>query len=473
MALPRPRPGREAALTLASQQINEYTSERPYRHMGEPRRTDLAVQRERALLVAVILPDSNVDPSDPLGELRSLAKTAGARVVDEMTAKRRKRHPGLYVGTGKAEEIAARADLNQADVILFDNDLTPAQIRDLEEITHRKILDRSELILDIFAAHAQTRESRLQVELAQLEYTYPRLRQMWSHLDTLAGGASSPAAAVGAIGTRGPGETQIEIDRRLVQRRVAQLRRRLAEIDRRKVREVRARRETFCACLVGYTNAGKSTMMNLLTGADAYVADQLFATLDTRTRKWDLGDGRGVLLSDTVGFVRDLPHHLVASFRATLEEAIGADLLIHVADASHDRVSHQIAAVETVLDELGCDRERILLVLNKVDRINDPAVHTVLAQQFPDACFASARTGEGAAELIEDVGRRATGEPRRVTLTADCANGKLMQYISRHARVESETYAGATARIEAVMAQSHLDGLRAFGDAVQVLDTPP
>jgi len=432
-------------------------------------REDLAVQRERALLVAVILPGSNVDPADPLGELRSLARTAGARVVDEMTARRGKPHPGLYVGSGKAREIARRADQNDIDVILFDNDLTPAQIRDLEEIAHRKILDRSELILDIFASHARTHQSRLQVELAQLEYTYPRLRQMWTHLDTLAGGASSPAAAVGAIGTRGPGEKQIEIDRRLVRRRVSLLKKKLAEIDRRKVREVQARRDMFCVCLVGYTNAGKSTLMNLLTGADAYVADQLFATLETRTRRWALGDGQTVLLSDTVGFVRDLPHHLVASFRATLEEAIGADLLIHVADASHERVGHEIAAVEGVLEELGCDRRRVLLALNKTDRINDPAVHTILAQQFSGATFLSALTGSGAEQLVARVAERAGGVRLRVTLEADCTNGRLMQYIARHAEVHSESYAGATARIEAVMPEWRLRGLRAFGEAVHVL----
>ena len=430
----------------------------------------MTVQRERALLVAVILPNSTVDPRDPLGELRSLARTAGANVVDEMTAKRQRPYPRLYVGSGKAQEIADRADQNEIDVIVFDNDLTPAQIRDLEEITHRKILDRSELILDIFASHARTHQSRLQVELAQLEYTYPRLRHMWGHLDTLAGGASSAAAAVGAIGTRGPGEKQIEIDRRLVQRRVSFLKKRLAAIDRRKIREVRARRDVFCVCLVGYTNAGKSTLMNLLTGAGTYVADQLFATLETKTRRWQLDSGQAVLLSDTVGFVRDLPHHLVASFRATLEEAIGADLLIHVADASHERVTHEISAVEKVLDELGCDRSRVMLALNKIDRIVDPAVRTILTQQFPEAAFVSAQTGAGADDLIARVAEWAGGSQRSVTLEADCTNGRLMQYIARYADVQTQTFAGATARIEAMMAQIHLDGLQAFGEAVQIVE---
>jgi len=437
--------------------------------MAEVKRTKLEVRRERALLVGVSLPKSNADPMDPLGELRSLARTAGAVVVDEMVVRRQAVHPGLYVGTGKAHEIAERAERNNVDTIVFDNDLSPAQIRDLEELTARKVLDRSELILDIFASHAQTSESRLQVELAQLEYTYPRLRHMWSHLERVAGGAATAAAAIGGIGTRGPGEKQIEIDRRLVRKRVGHLKRKIAEIDRRKVRQVRARRDVYCVCLVGYTNAGKSTLMNLLTGADAHVADQLFATLDTMTRRWHLDDGQTVLLSDTVGFVRDIPHHLVASFRATLEEAIWADLLIHVADASHDQVEEEIAAVEKVLAELGCERDRQLLVLNKTDRINDPAVWTVLAQKFPGGFFVSAVTGAGAEALAAGVAARAGGGPVRVTLAANCRNGRLMNYIARHAQVETERFAESTAHIEAVMPARQVDQLRNFGEDVRIV----
>lgn len=438
--------------------------------MEELKRTDLAVQQERALLVSVLLPDSKSDPTDPVGELRHLAKTAGAIVVDEMLAKRKKAFTKYYVGTGKAEEIASRAEFNDIDVIIFDNDLTPSQVRNLEEVTHRKILDRSELILDIFAAHAQTHESRLQVELAQLQYTYPRLRHMWAHLDTLAGGASSAAAAVGAIGTRGPGEKQIEIDRRLVQRRVTALKTQLAEIDRRKVREVKSREDHFCVCLVGYTNAGKSTMMNLLTGADTYVADKLFATLETKTRKWNLDDGQTLLLSDTVGFVRDLPHRLVASFKATLEEAVGADLLIHVADASHDRVGDEIRAVDDVLDELGCNRERVMMVLNKIDKIKDPTIFTLLASKYPGAIFVSATTGKGADKLVRQVADRAGGGDVRVKIHAECTNGKLMQYIAQHARVDSQTYEGTIAEIDATIIANRLAGLKAFGKDVRVVD---
>jgi len=438
--------------------------------MAEMKRTKLAVQRERSLLISVILPQSNTDPVDPLGELRSLARTAGAMVVDEIVAKRRKIHPGMYVGTGKAREIADRCRRNNVETIIFDNDLSPAQIRDLEDVTARKVIDRSELILDIFAAHSRTAESRLQVELAQLEYTYPRLRHMWTHLERVAGGATTAAAAVGGIGTRGPGEKQIETDRRLARKRVAYLKRRIAEIDRRKVRQVRARRDAFCACLIGYTNAGKSTLMNRLTGAGVYVADQLFATLETKTRRWDLGNGETSLLSDTVGFIRDLPHHLVASFRATLAETISADLLVHVADASHERVEQQIAAAENVLRELGCGNSQRLLVLNKIDLISDPTIPAVLSQKYPEALFVSAASGEGLEQLRAAVARRVGGRAVHIRIRADCRNGKLMRYIARHASIHTENFADSTADIDAVMPARQVGHLRSFGRDVRIIE---
>ncbi|MDP7289592.1 MAG: GTPase HflX, partial [Phycisphaerae bacterium] len=412
--------------------------------MEDLNRNDMTVQTERALLVAVILPGSTNDPRDPIGELRSLVRAAGGEVVDEMLAKRRQINPGYYVGSGKAKEIARRAKANDVDVVIFDNDLTPGQIRDLEEVIERKVIDRSELILDIFAAHAQTNESRIQVELAQLEYTYPRLSHMWTHLSRIAGGAASSA---GGIGTRGPGEKQIETDRRIVQKRVSFLKRKIAAIDRRKVRQIASRDKAFCAALVGYTNAGKSTLMRLMTGADIFVADQLFATLDTKTRRWEVDTAQRVLLSDSVGFIRDLPHHLVASFRATLEEAIHADMLIHVADASSPRVAQQIAAVEKVLEELDCHPERQVLLLNKIDDINDPTIMTVLRQRYPEAIELSALTGQGADKLTELVRDLCTGSTVRVMLQANCGNGRLMQYIGQHAQVEQHTYTDATAEI--------------------------
>jgi GTP-binding protein HflX len=435
--------------------------------MAEMIRSELGVQQEAVLLVGVLLPDGNEDPRDPLGELRSLVKTAGGSVVDEIACKRTKPHPGLYVGSGKAEQIAQRAEMNQVDTVIFDNDLTPGQIRDLEAIIRRKIVDRSELILDIFAAHAQTRESRLQVELAQLEYTYPRLKNMWSHLERIGAGAGA------GIGTRGPGEKQIETDRRLVQKRVSRLKQQLQQIDKRKIRAIRNRSEAYCACLVGYTNAGKSTMMNLLTGADTLVADKLFATLATKTRQWKLSSGESVLLSDTVGFVRDLPHHLVASFRATLEEAIHADLLIHVADASHERVDQEIQAVHGVLEELDClDRDR-LLVLNKVDKILDPTVRTVLRNRYPEALFVSAKTGEGCQDLLEAVTARAVGHSVRVTLSANYRNGRLMQYILQYADIEREDYDDQAVTMDAVLPSARMDELLAFGPDVAILTQQP
>ena len=451
---------------------------RPAEPMSEPKRTELSVRSERALLVGVVLSRSTADPGDPLGELRRLAKSAGAEVVDEMVARRERVSAALYVGTGKAQEIADRAARAEADVVVFDNDLSPNQIRELEEIVQRKVLDRSELILDIFAANARTRESRLQVELAQLEYTYPRLSHMWTHLERVAGGATSRAASVGGIGTRGPGEKQLEIDRRLVQKRVSHLKRQIDEIDRRKVRQVRSRKDMPSVCLVGYTNAGKSTLMNLLTGAGVLVADRLFSTLDTKTRRWKIRESQTVLLSDTVGFIRDLPHHLVASFRATLEEAIGADLLLHVADASsltddppgsHPRLERQIAAVEGVLKDLGCADHKKLLVLNKIDRVIDPADLSILRRKYPQGMTISAATGRGADLLVAAVLDRLGGEPLRVTIRADCRNGRLMNYIAQHAQVRRQEYLDSTAQIEATMAPSHLEPLRSLGAEVKVV----
>ncbi len=437
--------------------------------MTEAKRTGLKLKTERALLVGVILPETVCDPHDPLGELRSLVKTAGAKIVDEMVAKRRTVHPGMYVGKGKAEEIAERVKQNDVDTVVFDNDLSPAQIRDLEEVIDRKVLDRSEVILDIFAAHARTNEANLQVELAQLEYTYPRLRHMWTHLERVAGGAATAASAVGGIGTRGPGEKQIEIDRRLVQRRVTELKRRIRTIDRRKQQLVASRAEQYLVCLVGYTNAGKSTLMNLLTGAGVLVADQLFATLDTRTRRWNLGEGAEALLSDTVGFISSLPHHLVASFRATLEEAIGADLLLHVADAASPHVEQQIQAVEGVLDELGCGGGDQLLLLNKADRIIDPTIRTVLADRYPGSIFISATTGENAETLLEAVQQRVRGRQVSVTIEADAANGRLMQYLARYGRLSDHTYTGQQVRMRATMGEKRLAALSVFGAAVRII----
>ncbi|MCJ7675649.1 MAG: GTPase HflX, partial [Sedimentisphaerales bacterium] len=299
----------------------------------EKLRETLRVRKERAILVAAV--PGGAGQADDLAELTALAQSAGAVVVDRFQQKIRSIRSATYIGKGKADQLGERVKRFKADVVIFDNDLSPAQIRELEEIVGIKVLDRSELILDIFATRAKTKQAMLQVELAQLEYTYPRLTQMWPHLDTVTGaGGATGVGVVGGIGTKGPGEQQLEIDRRLVKRRIVELRRELANIDRRRVREITARRGLFKICIVGYTNAGKSTLLNALTNAGVLVEDRLFATLDTRTRRWSPARGVEVLISDTVGFVKNLPHQLVASFKATLEETVSADLLVHIIDVS-------------------------------------------------------------------------------------------------------------------------------------------
>lgn len=311
------------------------------------------------------------------------------------------------------------------------------------------MIDRTELILDIFASRARTATARLQVELAQLEYTSPRLRGMWTHLERIAGaGGGTTAGAVGAIGTRGPGERQIEIDRRIVQKRVTFLRNQLAHIDQRRVREVRSRGDYFTVSLVGYTNAGKSTLMNALTGAETYVADKLFATLDTRTRRWNLGGGQLALLSDTVGFVRDLPHHLVASFRATLEETIHSDLLLHVVDASAHDAIQQYEAVRSVLAELDCAEIPALIVLNKLDALENIAELAVLRAQLPEAVEISARTGEGLPDLCDRVLAAMRDRFVQMRLESHSGNGRLISYLSQHGHILGREYIDGRVRMD-------------------------
>ena len=311
--------------------------------MESGKREQLAVAQERAVLVACLVPDMEYNPHDPLDELRSLVATAGAVPVAEMLQKRQKPSVKSFIGKGKVVELAAIVKAHDAECVIFENDLSPSQIRNIEKVCEVKILDRSELILDIFAARAQTVEARLQVEVAQLEYTYPRLRSMWTHLERIAGGA--PAG----IGTRGPGEQQLEIDRRIVQRKKSLLKKEIENLQERKAREVESRNLAyFTVGLVGYTNAGKSTLFNTATDAEVFVADQLFATLGTRTRQWDLGNGDHVMLSDTVGFVRNLPHHLVASFKATLEEAVHSNLILIVLDVADPHCQQQLRTVQKV-----------------------------------------------------------------------------------------------------------------------------
>lgn len=429
------------------------------------RSEQIKVEQERAILVGAILPgDHRTLQDDWLGELQALAESAGAVVVYRSIQKVRKLHAATYIGSGKAGQLREKVEQLEANIIVFDNDLSPGQIRELEKIVGCKVLDRSELILDIFATRARTKQAKLQVELAQLEYTYPRLTRMWGHLDSVAGaGGGTAAGAVGGIGTRGTGEKQLEIDRRLVNKRITELKREIAGIDKRKMREIDGRKGIYKICLVGYTNAGKSTLMNALTAADVYVEDQLFATLDTRTRKWAVEGGVETLLSDTVGFVSKLPHHLVASFKATLEEAVNADLLLHVVDASSAEVFEQIKSVETVLGEIGCGDKDMLVLLNKSDRIANRELFDAVQTVYPGAVSISARTGYQLEQVALAVAEKVRGGKVRVLVVSGAGNGKLHHFLHTVGEDLTESYDGDVVQFEVTLGRNHLGQLDRLG----------
>lgn len=382
-------------------------------------------------MVAVRDPADKSDKDHTLDELRGLVKTAGVQVVGTLVQSRQRLDVATCLGKGKLEELKTLVETQDANLVVFDNTLTPSQSRNLEKETDTIVVDRSEVILDIFATHARTYEAKLQVELAQLLYFRNRLKRMWTHLERIEGGARTG---------RGPGEKQIETDRRLIDKRVIELKRKLEEVEKRRARTVSSRHEFSTVSLVGYTNAGKSTLMNALTGAGVQVADKLFATLDTRTRKWQLPRWGEVLLSDTVGFVRDLPHHLVASFKSTLEEARHADLLLHVADASHPEAERQIATVYEVLEEIGVDCSNVLLVLNKIDACEDRSIVDILRSKHPDAVTISAKSREGFDRLEKAVAERLGDGFVSARIETSAGNGRLFAYLAEHAEVTSREY---------------------------------
>ena len=384
---------------------------------------------ERCVLARLILPEQRPD-DDPLEELHGLAKTAGLDVFAELVQKRAMPDHSTYLGKGKVEELRQMVKEHDAEVVIFDNDLSPAQVRNLEKVTKAKVIDRTELILDIFAAGARTHESRLAVELAQLQYSMPRLKRMWTHLSRQAMG----------VGMRGPGEKQLEVDRRLAQKRMNDLRQELGKVEKRRELQVTSRKEAPTVSLVGYTNAGKSTLMNALTDAGVYAKDELFATLDTRTRRWDLKGWGTVLLSDTVGFIRDLPHSLVASFKSTLEETRQADLLLHVADASARDVFGQIASVYEVLRELGIEEKDTLLVLNKLDAIASPAQLNRVLDRYPHAIPVSAKEQKGLSCLSDAVGQALSREFHDVCVTVDPSDGRLLAFLSATGEIQTQTF---------------------------------
>ncbi len=323
---------------------------------------------------------SRWEVEDHLSELKALAQTSGAETVHTFIQERSSPDPAFFLGKGKIEEINEFLQDNEIDLIIFDDELSPAQVRNIEKLTGIKVIDRTGLILDIFALHARTNMAKVQVELAQLNYYLPRLTRQWQHL----------SRQVGGIGTKGPGETQLETDRRLVRKRIAHLKEKLVRFSNQDMVQRQNRKGLFRAALIGYTNAGKSTLMNALTDADVTIEDQLFATLDTTIRRLELGPGTTILLSDTVGFIRKLPHHLVASFHTTLSETREADLLIHVVDVNHPNYESHLETVERLLRDLNMDRKKQLLVFNKVDRLQNHGLLDQLRILYPEALFISA-----------------------------------------------------------------------------------
>jgi GTP-binding protein HflX len=404
-----------------------------------------SVVRERAVLVRVLTSD-RLFIEEPLDELRGLAKTAGTVIAGELLQRRPTPDCTTYLGHGKVAELKQLVGSVEADVVVFDNDLNPAQTRNLEKELEVKVIDRTELILDIFASNARTHEARLSVELAQLEYSLPRLKRLWTHLSRIKAG----------IGMRGPGEKQLEVDRRLVEKRIADLRGELHVIEARRERQVAARDDHMSVSLVGYTNAGKSTLMNALTQAGVLVADKLFATLDTRTRRWQLPNWGPVLLSDTVGFIRDLPHRLIASFKATLEESRQADLLLHVADAANPAVCDQISAVYLVLQEIGIQEKDTLLVLNKIDQLPSPAHGNALLNRYPSAIPISAKKHLGFDQLAYRVSDALSRTFRDIDVETRVDNGRLMAYLAAHGEVLSKRFGEERVVIHCRIPQKYL-----------------
>lgn len=362
---------------------------------------------EKALAIAVVRKGADKDKVfDYLDELEELADTAGAQVVEKIYQELAKPNSSTAIGSGKVEEIKQIIEESDIQIIIFDDDLTPAQLRNLEEEWKIKVIDRSGLILDIFAKHARTLEAKTQVELAQLQYLLPRLTRMWTHLSRQFGG----------IRTKGPGETQIETDRRLIKIKIAKLKEDLDNIENHKIQQKKNRTNIPKFALVGYTNAGKSTLMNVLSESNVYVENKLFATLDTTTRAFQLPNNQKAVISDTVGFIRKLPHHLVASFRSTLMEAADADVIIHVADISHKMYKDQIKIVNETLESLNIVDKPIILALNKIDKIKDKDYLHYLSNEYPDSILISAKKIHNITALLDLIQKKYDSNIKKINI---------------------------------------------------------
>lgn len=383
-----------------------------------------------------------VDPEDPseseanAREMRLLVESAGGKLVDELRVHRDRPDPRFLIGKGQAEELFLRVQESNADLVILSEDLTPTQQRNLEDMTGVRVADRTQLILDIFAQRARTSEGKLQVELAQLQYLLPRLTGKGTQLSRIGGGSA------GGIATRGPGETKLEMDRRRVRKRIATLQKELEEVVKHRSIQKKARKKLMLptGALVGYTSAGKSTLLNLLAGSNVEVHPRLFATLDPTTRKVILDDGQSIIISDTVGFLRNLPHHLIAAFRATLEEVIEADFLIHVVDASHEFFQRQMHAVLQVLQELEVENKPIVTVFNKADLVSNQYELRRLVAETPDSCYMSALTGEGKEYLTRIISQVVARLRRKVQAVIPYTRADLLALCHERGRVLEVEY---------------------------------
>jgi GTPase len=385
-------------------------------------------KREKAFLVGLCSPPETPRSlvEEYLDELAFLADTAGADVVDSFIQDKKLRDPAYCIGKGKVEELVLFVKEHEIDLVVFDDDLTPAQARNLEKALECKVIDRTGLILQIFAIRAQSAQAKMQVELAQLEYMLPRLSGKWTHLSKQKGG----------IGNKGPGETQIETDRRLVRNRIALLKKKLREVALQHDTQTRSRQAVQRVSLVGYTNAGKSTLMNALCPeAEAFAENRLFATLDTKTRRLELNINKLVLLSDTVGFIRKLPHTLVESFKSTLDEVLQADFLLHVVDISHPGFEEQMTVVRDTLKEIGVIHDNIIEVFNKIDALEDSAQLRELGEKYPDAVFISAVRGINISLLKERISQQVAREYTERHISVHVSNYKLITYLYEHTEV--------------------------------------
>jgi len=410
---------------------------------------------ERAIAIEVKLADdSQMEADSSLEELKSLADTAGLELICETTQNRDVPDSAYFIGKGKVEEIGILIDELEADAVIFDNDLSPAQTKNLEDVWDTKVIDRTGLILHIFEKRAKSREAKLQVELAELQYALPRLTRYWTHLSRVGGGPGS--GHEGGVGTRGPGETQLQIDRKVIGMRISQLKKKLKEVEKHRRTQRRSRESEFVVALVGYTNAGKSSLLNVLANETVLVEDKLFATLDATTRIVELDDNHKVLLTDTVGFIKNLPHDLVASFKATLEEVTEAELLLHVVDVSHLQAEQQVKTVEQALNEIGAGDKPTMMVFNKIDQVDDYQQIYRIQEEYPNNILVSALTGEGLDNLRDYLKELVSKNEVEFEIELPYKDGKALNYLYKNGIVLNADYNNDSILVNAKLDKRYL-----------------